>query len=175
MNNAGWILIGGAVLLLLLNRRTPNSTRAVQQQTPATGGGIPAAGGGISATGGSTGSSAPPTGNAAANAAGAMPESVGTPPPDDVLKQAALDPSKASLAGEWRFSWHAWNYYRAQAAIEAGLCSPPCPEYAPVLGERFGLTDNQGLTASEYHGYLSQLGMSGLTWRYVKAYRRPWQ
>lgn len=168
MNNAGWILIGGAVLLLLLNRRTPNSTLAVQQRTPAAGGRTPA-------TGSSTGSSAPSTGNPAANAAGVMPESVGTPPPDDVLKQAALDPSKASLAGEWRYSWHAWNYYRAQAAIEAGLCSPPCSEYAPVLGERFGLTDNQGLTASEYHGYLSQLGMSGLTWRYVKAYRRPWQ
>jgi len=174
MNNAGWILIGGAVLLLLLNRRTP----AIQQRTPAAGGGTPATGSGTPATGSgtpATGSGNQPTGNPAANAAGAMPESVGTPPPDDVLKQAALDPSKASLAGEWRFSWHAWNYYRAQAAIEAGLCSPPCAEYAPVLGERFGLTDNQGLTASEYHGYLSQLGMSGLTWRYVRAYRRPWQ
>jgi len=167
MNNAGWILIGAAALLLLLNRRTP----AIQQRTPAAGGGTPATGSGTPATG----SGNQPAGNPAANAAGAMPESVGTPPPDDVLKQAALDPSKASLAGEWRFSWHAWNYYRAQAAIEAGLCSPPCAEYAPVLGERFGLTDNQGLTASEYHGYLSQLGMSGLTWRYVRAYRRPWQ
>jgi hypothetical protein len=93
-----------------------------------------------------------------------IPESTGTPPPDDVLKQAALDPSKASLAGGWRFSWHAWNYYRAQAAIEAGLCSPPCSEYAPVLGERFGLTDSQGITAGEYHAYLAQAGMGRLFW-----------
>jgi hypothetical protein len=93
-----------------------------------------------------------------------MPQSTGTAPPDDVLKQAALDPAKASLTGDWRYSWHAWNYYRAQAAIEAGLCSPPCSEYAPVLGERFGLTDSQGLTASEYHAYLAQIGMGRLFW-----------
>jgi hypothetical protein len=156
--NTGWILIGGAVLLLLLNRR-PSPATASAPRMPETGTPAPASG----------------TGQPAADAAGAMPESVGVAPPDEVLEQAAIDPAKASLAGEWRVSWHGWNYYRAQAAIKAGLCAPPCSEYAPVLGERVGLTDNQGITASEYHGYLSQIGMSGVAWRRVAAYRRPWQ
>jgi hypothetical protein len=93
-----------------------------------------------------------------------MPESTGTAPPDNVLEQAALDPAKASLAGGWRQNWHKWNYYRAHAAMAAGLCQDPCSEYAPVLGERFGLTDSQGITAEEYHAYLAQAGMGRLFW-----------
>ena len=118
------------------------------------------------------------TRSAAATVAG--PEQAGgnpapaAKPSDSVLLEAALDPAKAPVAGGWRMNWHEWNWYRGEAAAKAGLCSPPCSEYMPVLGARFGLSDSQGLTASEYHGYLSQLGMSGLTWRYRKSYRRPW-
>lgn len=116
----------------------------------------------------------PPDG--AGSGSGTEERTQGPLPPDEVSEQAALYPDKAHLTGDFRFNWHEWNYYRAQAAIKAGLCDPPCAEYAPVLGERFGLTDSQGLTAAEYHSYLSQLGMSGLSaWRYRTTYRRPWQ
>lgn len=116
----------------------------------------------------------PPEGSGAGS--GTHERTQGPLPPDEVSEQAALYPEKAYLTGDFRFNWHEWNYYRSQAAIKAGLCDPPCSEYAPVLGERFGLTDSQGLTAAEYHAYLSQLGMSGLSaWRYRATYRRPWQ
>lgn len=164
MNNQliGLLLVAGAAMLLFGRKQPVGQT----QQAPDQGTGNAAATN--AATNASTGTEAEST--------GVPGESTGTPPPDDVLEQAAFYPDKAHLTGDWRYSWHAWNYYRAQAAVKAGLCDPPCAEYAPVLGERFGLTDSQGLTAAEYHGYLSQLGVSGLSaWRYLATYRRPWQ
>ena len=163
-------LLLGAAALIFLGRRSGTSQIGTGAPQPNAGAPQPNAGAPQPNAG------APQQDAGVQQTSQAAGESTGNPPPDEVLEQAALYPDKAQLAGEWRYSWHAWNYYRAQAAIKAGLCDPPCAEYAPVLGERFGLTDSQGLTASEYHGYLSQSGVSGLSaWRYRSVYRRPWQ
>lgn len=75
------------------------------------------------------------------------------------LMEAALDPSKASTTGSYKLSGHQWNWYRAQAAIAAGIFvqavhQPDIPGLDSLM------------TAAEYHALLKkEAGLSGLRWR----------
>ncbi len=75
------------------------------------------------------------------------------------LMEAALDPSKASVTGSYKLSGHQWNWYRAQAAIAAGIFvqavhQPDIPGLDSLM------------TAAEYHSLLKkEAGLSGLRWR----------
>jgi len=89
-----------------------------------------------------------------------------TPPPDSVLMQAAVDASKASLAGDYRLNWWQWNYYRMQGAKTIlGIADPDPAVYQPPLDTKLSVTPDQQLTAAEYHQLLTQFGLSGLMWR----------
>jgi hypothetical protein len=82
----------------------------------------------------------------------------GAPPSDDVLMQAAVDASKASLPGDYRFNWWQWNYYRSRGAEKyLGVANADAePEkWAPVLS----IPAEQLITATEYHRLLQQAGV----------------
>jgi hypothetical protein len=82
----------------------------------------------------------------------------GAPPPDDVLMQAAVDASKASLPGDYRFNWWQWNYYRSRGAEKyLGVANADAEpqKWAPVLS----IPPEQLITATEYHRLLQQAGV----------------
>lgn len=80
-------------------------------------------------------------------------------PGNEQLMAAALDPSKANITGTYKLSGHQWNWYRAQAAIAAGIFvqavhQPDIPGLDSLM------------TAAEYHSLLKkEAGLSGLRWR----------
>jgi len=95
-----------------------------------------------------------------------------TPPSDSVLMQAAVDSSKASLAGDYRLNWWQWNYYRMQGAKTIlGIADPDPAVYQPKLDSKLSVTPDQRLTAAEYHQLLTQFGLSGLMWRSPQYWR----
>jgi hypothetical protein len=95
-----------------------------------------------------------------------------TPPPDSVLMQAAVDASKASLAGDYRLNWWQWNYYRMQGAQTIlGIADPDPAVYQPKLDSKLSVAPDQRLTAAEYHQLLTQFGLSGLMWRSPQYWR----
>jgi len=80
--------------------------------------------------------------------------------------QAAVDASKASLAGDYRLNWWEWNYYRMKGAKDIlGIADPDPAVYQPQLDTKLSVTPDQQLTAAEYHQLLTQFGLSGLMWR----------
>jgi hypothetical protein len=148
-----WVLIGVGGFLLL------RSMSGAAQQS-ATRGTAPA---------GNTQGAAPtgnvqqqPAGNAQAQQPAVDPNTLyqkqGAPPSDDVLMQAAVDASKASLPGDYRFNWWQWNYYRSRGAEKyLGVANADAePEkWAPVLS----IPPEQLITATEYHRLLQQAGV----------------
>lgn len=136
-----WVLIGVGGFLLLRSM----SGAAQQSAAPA----------------GST-QGAPPTSNTQPQQPAVDPNTLyqkqGAPPSDDVLMQAAVDASKASLPGDYRFNWWQWNYYRSRGAEKyLGVANADAePEkWAPVLS----IPPEQLITAAEYHRLLQQAGV----------------
>lgn len=75
-------------------------------------------------------------------------------PSEEKLRAAALDPSKASLTGAHKLTGHQWNWYRAQAALAAGIFDQA--KHSPDIS---GL--DASMTAAEYHALLGSNGLSG--------------
>jgi hypothetical protein len=147
-----WVLIGVGGFLLLRSMSGAAQQSATRGTMPSTQGTAPT---------GSTQTAAP-----ADNAQPAQPavdpntlyQKQGAPPSDDVLMQAAVDASKASLPGDYRFNWWQWNYYRSRGAEKyLGVANADAePEkWAPVLS----IPAEQLITATEYHRLLQQAGV----------------
>jgi len=77
-------------------------------------------------------------------------------PSEEKLRAAALESAKATLTGDHKLTGHQWNWYRAQAAIAAGIFD--AAKHSPSVD---GL--DASMTAAEYHALLAKNGLGGMS------------
>ena len=82
-----------------------------------------------------------------------------TPTPEQIWK-AALNNADAGLSGGWRQSFHQWNFYRMQAARQAGWTEQDINDKTQADLSSV-LDPTLAFTAAEYHAALNTKGLEG--------------